>query len=85
MTALQQEAYSFINGLSESRLEVFMRFIREFAKEYKEEDYWEMKIETDLTEQEHVLCEETRREAIEHPENFISLDSLIQKYSSATQ
>jgi len=76
MTTLQREAYGFINSLSEARLEVFMRFVKEFIKD-AEEDYWKMVIETDLTDEEHSVCDEARKEYNERPDSFVTLDDLL--------
>jgi hypothetical protein len=46
-----------------------------------EDEYWQPVIETDLTEEEHQIIEQSRLEYAEHPENFCSFDEYLTQRS----
>ena len=83
-TALRQELHKFIDIMPERKLSA----LRPLISILMEEEYpigaedipeSEIAIETDLTDEEHAII--TRGVAMyhEHPEEFITLDSVIEK------
>jgi hypothetical protein len=68
--AMRQELKTYIDDIPESSLSILEPLLSFFAREKKP------LVETDLTAEEQDIIAEGRREYREHPENFVSLDSI---------
>ena len=70
MTSLRQEIHSIVEAIPERNLLALKPLLTVLLDE-------PMYIEKDLTDEEHTLIKEGVKRYREHPEDFISLDSLL--------
>ena len=70
MTSLRQEIHSMVEAIPERNLLALKPLLTVLLDE-------PMYIEKDLTDEEHTLIEEGVKRYREHPEDFVSLDSLL--------
>ena len=70
MNSLRQEIHSMVEAIPERNLLALKPLLSVLLDE-------PMFIEKDLTDEEHILIEEGVKRYREHPEDFVSLDSLL--------
>ena len=78
-TAIRQELKGYIDALPEASLEA----VRPILRSYTDGDDQPLVYETDLTAEEREWIAEGRREAAEHPDDFITLDDYLKKIGRA--
>ncbi|GMO27353.1 MAG: hypothetical protein Ta2B_08020 [Termitinemataceae bacterium] len=71
-TAVRQELHTFIDTLPDHRIFALQPLLADLAV-FDEQVY----IETDLTDEEHALIADSVKRYHEHPETFVTLDSLM--------
>ena len=74
-TALREELHNFIDTMPERKLSALKPLLSILAGE----DISEVAIETDLTDEEHAIIKRGVARYHEHPDEFITFDSVLEK------
>jgi hypothetical protein len=75
-TMIREELHTFIDAIPERSLYALRPLISFLAEDT---GIGEIMIETDLTDEEHAIIARGVEQYHEHPEDFVTLDSIIQR------